>query len=128
VEMRTYTSLWNIEKRLYRFYDMNLPYPVSIKQIGALFGFGIPWLLLMNIIGLPFAPPFGHLIWLAPPVVFVWYSNRPVAEGKKLFDYVYSQARYFLGPRQYADLAVLPGSQEGGRTLVRARFWRRHGR
>lgn len=128
MEMRTYTSLWGIEKRLYRFYDMNLPYPVSIKQIGTLFGFGIPWLLLMNIIGIPFAPPFGHLIWLAPPAAFVWYSNRPVAEGKKLFEYLSSQARYFFSSRHYADLVPFAPSEDGAEAKVWSRAWRRHGR
>ena len=128
MEMRTYTSLWGIEKRLYRFYDMNLPYPVSIKQIGALFGFGVPWLLLMSIIGIPFAPPFGHLIWLAPPAVFVWFSNRPVAEGKKLFDYLYSQTRFFLGPRVYADLSPMSPSEDGAKSSILGRTWRRYDR
>lgn len=127
MEMRTYTSLWGIEKRLYRFYDMNLPYPVSIKQIGALFGFGGPWLLLMSVLGIPFAPPFGHLIWLAPPIIFVWYFNKPVAEGKKLFDFLYSQMRYFLGPRNYADLTPYSASEEGAESSVSSRIWRRHG-
>lgn len=103
MEIRTYTNLWNIEKRMYRFYDVNLPYPVSLRQIGTLFGIGIPWIGLMVLLGIPFGPPIGHAVWIFPPAALVWLSNRPIAEGKKLMDYSLSQIRYFLMPRTYAD-------------------------
>jgi hypothetical protein len=105
MELRTYTGLWKVERRLYKFYDINLPYPVSIKQIGTFLFSVVPWFAIMGFIGVPFAPPFGHLIWLFPPALFTWYANRPVAEGKTLTEFGFSQIRYFLSHKKYAGLS-----------------------
>lgn len=123
MQLRTYTGLWKVEKRLYKFYDINLPYPVSVKQIGILMVTAVPWLGLMGILGVPFAPPFGHLIWLAPPVIITWFANRPIAEGKTAFEYAWSQLGYVLRPRVWADLR--PADRKPRRFTVRVRPWRR---
>lgn len=124
MELRTYTGLWNVERRLYKFYDINLPYPVSIRQIGMFFGSVIPWFALMSLLNVPFAPPFGHLIWLFPPALFTWYSNRPVAEGKRLVEFGSSQARYLLSPKTYAALRPVPRPAP---TAVHGATWRSSG-
>lgn len=104
MELRTYTGLWSVERRLYKFYDINLPYPVSMRQIGLFIGSVVPWFALMGVIGVPFAPPFGHLLWLVPPGLFTWWANRPVAEGKKLAEFASSQAKFLFGQRIFARL------------------------
>lgn len=111
MELRTYTGLWKVERRLYKFYDINLPYPVSIRQIGLFIGFTIPWVFLMNILHVPFATPW-HVVWLAPPALFSWYSNRPVAEGKTLIEYGASQIGFLLRPRYYASMRAASGKPE----------------
>lgn len=121
MELRTYTGLWNVEKRLYKFYDISLPYPVSVKQIGILIGAAIPWLFLMSTLGVPFAPPFGHILWLAPPVALAWWGNKPVAEGKNLPDYIQSQLSYYLGHRNYT--ALTPNPKNGTRHTVTVHTW-----
>lgn len=124
MQLHTYTGLWNVEKRLYKFYDVSLPYPVSVKQIGIFAGAFIPWMLIMNLFQVPFGPPFGHLLWIFPPVLFAIYANRPVAEGKTLTDFVASQIRYFVTPRVHT--ALKPEVQrEGSKTHLSTRTWRR---
>ncbi len=108
MELRTYTGLWKVERRLYKFYDINLPYPVSIRQIGLFIGFTIPWVAILTVLGVPFATPW-HVVWLVPPVAFAWYSNRPVAEGKTLLEYGASQIGFVFRPRHYAALVSVPG-------------------
>ena len=103
MELRTYTSLWGVEKRLYKFYDINLPYPVSVKQLGIFVGALVPWLILMNLVNMPFEPPW-HLVWIAPPILAMIYANRPIAEGKTLVDYVMSQVKFFLSNHKYSGL------------------------
>lgn len=110
MELRTYTGLWRVEKRLYKFYDINLPYPVSIKQVGIFMASLLPWLLIVNLLGVPFAPPFGHVIWLAPPFLITWAANRPVAEGKTVFEYLSSQIMFVFSPKTYMDL--IPSSEK----------------
>lgn len=121
MQLRTYTGLWSVEKRLYKLYDVNLPYPVSIKQVGIFIGAFVPWIALMALLGVPFGPPFGHIIWLAPPIALAWWGNKPVAEGKNLPDYVQAQAGFLLGPRHYAAMAPVPA--EGARHVISGTVW-----
>jgi hypothetical protein len=104
IQLRTHTSLWRVEKRLYKLYDYTLPMPVSLKQIGIVLGVGVPWMLLMHLLGVPFSPPVGYIVWLAPPAVAAYYGNKPVIEGKSLIELLTSQIRYVLQPRTWAGM------------------------
>ena len=104
MQLRTYTGLWRVEKRLYKFYDVALPYPVSIKQVGVFLVAFVPWIVLMTLLRVPFGNSVGFLLYLAPPFAVAWYSNRPIAEGKTLWDFVFSQLRFLLGHKAYASL------------------------
>lgn len=110
MELRTFTHLWQVERRLYKLYDYTLPMPVSVRQLGIVAGAGIPWVILMKILHVPFAPPFGHLIWIAPPALLAWYANKPVAEGKRLSELVLSRLRYWGQAKRYARLAPAPAN------------------
>lgn len=112
MELRTYTGLWRVEKRLYKFYDINLPYPVSVRQIVILVTAFIPWLLLMRLFQVPFAPPFGHLLWLAPPFLITWAANQTVTEGKTILEYLIAQVTYVINPKRYNALTPTSGKPE----------------
>lgn len=99
LNLRTHTSLWQVEKRLYKLYDFTLPSPVSLKQLGFFLGFSIPWGIILGALGVPFAAPW-HLLWLAPPVMVTIASSRPVAEGKRLGELAFSQIKYLTQPRE----------------------------
>lgn len=123
MQLRTYTGLWNVEKRIYKFYDFALPYPVSVKQIVTFFVSGLVWFSFMGIIHfIPFNQTWW-LLWVAPPVAIAMYASRPVAEGKTLFDFVFSQARFFLRPRVYARFR--PIESEITQRRLYARAWSR---
>jgi hypothetical protein len=124
IELRTHTGLWRIEKRLYKLYDFTLPMPVSVKQLGIFAVVGIPWLILMNLIGVPFAPPFGHLIWVAPPALVTWWANKPIAEGKRLGEIISSQVKYVFQARKFARMRPF---QMDRVHRVHASVWRPHG-
>ena len=122
MQLRTYTGLWKVEKRLYKFYDIALPYPVSIKQVGVFIAAVIPWFMLMSLFRVPLGTPIGFLVWVAPPIAVAWYSNRPIAEGKGLWDYGLSQVRYFFGPKSYAALTPIPPKPQARH--LRGEVWR----
>lgn len=107
MELRTYTHLWNVERRLYKLYDYTLPMPISVRQLGVVAGAGIPWVILLKVLHVPFHAPF-HIIWIAPPAILAWYANRPVAEGKRLGELLMSHIGYWFQPRRYARLAAAP--------------------
>ncbi len=122
MQLRTYTGLWGVEKRLYKFYDITLPYPVSVKQLGIFAFSAFSWWGLMALFQVPFDPPW-NVVWLAPPFLITYYSNRPVAEGKTMFDYALSQIKFFFGDRVYADLKSAPATTET--ITISAKTWKR---
>lgn len=126
LELRTHTRLWQVEKKLYKLYDFTLPVPVSIRMGGIFIASAAVWFTVCKFLGVEFSPPFGHLIWIAPPVGITFLANRPVAEGKRMGELLISQFNYYATQhRQYARLApstapekvLLTGSVWHPRTL-----------
>lgn len=122
MQLRTYTGLWKVEKRLYKFYDINLPYPVSLRQVGIFFVALVPWLALMTLLRVPVGSSVGFVAWFGPPIAIAIYANRPIAEGKTLWDYGYSQVRFLVSPRTYAALIPRPDRPRAYR--MRGEYWR----
>jgi MinD-like ATPase involved in chromosome partitioning or flagellar assembly len=120
VDLPTYTSIWRIEKRLYKLYDFRLPMPLPIGQVAVFAGVAVPYVVLLTVLGLP----FNHtLIWLyvLPPGLATWLVTRPVLESKRLPELIKSQVRYLAEPRILCRMAPL---SEHDIVLVVARVWR----
>jgi len=121
VDLPTYTSIWRIEKRLYKLYDFRLPMPLPVGQITVFAAIAIPYVLLLTLLGLPLS---HTLIWLyvLPPGVATWLVTRPVLEGKRLPELIGSQVRYYLAePRVWCRMAAW---SESDVTVVSAKVWR----
>ena len=56
MDLPTYTSIWRIEKRLYKLYDFRLPMPLPIGQVTVFAAIAVPYLVLLTVLGLPFTP------------------------------------------------------------------------
>ncbi|HEY8481236.1 MAG TPA: TcpE family conjugal transfer membrane protein [Spirillospora sp.] len=123
MDLPTYTNIWRIEKRLYKLYDLRLPMPLPLVQIGVFVGVFVPWILLLRLVGVPFASPW-HVLYLVPPGVLTWLATRPVIEGKRLTELLLSQARYLSEPRTWCRLTPIREPRE---VVVVARIWRRAG-
>lgn len=122
MELRTHTSLWHIERKMYKLYDFTLPMPISVRQLGIFFGFGLPWVLFLKIVHLPFSSPW-HLVWIAPPVLVAWYANKPVAEGKRLGELISSTVRFWTQPRRF--LRLTPAKAKDQTISVWGQTWKR---
>ncbi len=121
MELPTYTSIWRIEKRLYKLYDFRLPMPVPVGQIAVFTAITVPYVVLLTVLGLP----FDHtLFWLyvLPPAVLTWLATRPVLESKRLPELLISQVRYLGEPSTWCRLAPLAEKDE---VVVVGRVWRR---
>src|SRR6266702_4398543 len=106
VDLPTYTSIWRIEKRLYKLYDFRLPMPLPIGQVTVFVAIAVPYVVLLTMLGLP----FNHtLIWLyiLPPGLATWLVTRPVLESKRLPELIKSQLRYLAEPRVLCRMALL---------------------
>ena len=123
MELPTYTSIWRIEKRLYKLYDFRLPMPLPVGQIAVFTAITVPYVILLTLLGLP----FNHtLFWLyvLPPGVLTWLATRPVLESKRLPELIMSQARYLGEPSAWCRMAPLAEKDE---VVVVGRVWRRAG-
>ncbi len=120
MDLPTYTSIWRIEKRLYKLYDFRLPMPLPIGQVTVFVAIAVPYVVLLTVLGLP----FNHtLIWLylLPPGLATWLVTRPVLESKRLPELIKSQLRYLAEPRILCRMAPLA---ERDVVLVTGRVWR----
>jgi MinD-like ATPase involved in chromosome partitioning or flagellar assembly len=121
VDLPTYTNIWRIEKRLYKLYDLRLPMPLPLVQIGVFVGVFLPWIILLQLVGLPFHAPW-HVVYLVPPGLLTWLATRPVIEGKRLTELLISQVRYLTEARTWARLTPI---REPGEVIIVGRVWRR---
>ncbi|MBX6766621.1 MAG: conjugal transfer protein, partial [Actinomadura rubrobrunea] len=121
MDLPTYTNIWRIEKRLYKLYDLRLPMPLPLVQVGVFAGVFVPWIVLLRFIGVPFESPW-HVLYIVPPGVLTWLATRPVIEGKRLTELLLSQARYLTEPRTWCRLTPIREPRE---VVVVARVWRR---
>ena len=121
MELPTYTSIWRIEKRLYKLYDFRLPMPLPVGQIIVFTAITLPYVILLTLFGLPFT---HSLFWLyvLPPGVLTWLATRPVLESKRLPELVISQVRYLGEPPTWCRMAPLAEKDE---IAVSGRVWRR---
>ena len=121
VDLPTYTSIWRIEKRLYKLYDFRLPMPVPVGQIAVFAAITVPYVILLTVLGVP----FDHtLFWLyvLPPGVLTWLATRPVLESKRLPELVLSQARYLGEPGTWCRMNPLAEKDD---VVVVGKVWRR---
>ncbi|MBT2213957.1 conjugal transfer protein [Actinomadura sp. NEAU-AAG7] len=123
MDLFTYTNIWRIEKRLYKLYDLRLPMPLPLVQIGVFAGVFVPWIVLLRFVGIPFESPW-HVLYIVPPAVLTWLATRPVIEGKRLTELLLSQSRYFSEPRTWCRLTPIREPRE---VVIVARVWRRPG-
>ena len=121
MELPTYTSIWRIEKRLYKLYDFRLPMPLPVGQIAVFAAVTVPYIVLLTLFGLPFN---HNLFWLyvLPPGLLTWLATRPVLESKRLPELIISQARYIGEPSTWCRMAPLAEKDE---VVVFGRVWRR---
>lgn len=80
-KIRSYTSIWNVEKVLYAINDVNLPFPVTFTQI--------TWFVLTEFIIILFAdvPPLSmiegaFLKYFGIPVALTWFMSQKTFDGK----------------------------------------------
>ena len=98
MELPTFTSIFNVERKLYAVYDIELPFPVSVMQAGAVILSFLGALLLLHVLGVVPSASTGWL-YIVPPGIAGWAASQPVADHKKLHTWLYSQLRHLAEPR-----------------------------
>jgi hypothetical protein len=105
MEIRTFTNFWNMERKLYSIYDINLPMPISLKVVGAFLLVGIPWWALMAFLHIPFGDFF--VFWVLPPILLGFMASKPWFQKKTLAEFLLSQVNYYRQPKRLAGFRAI---------------------
>lgn len=105
-KIRSYTSIWSVEKVIYAINDFQLPFPVTFSQMA--------WFTVSLLVVILFGelPPFNliegaFLKYIGIPVAFTWFVSQKTFDGKKPFGFLKSCISFFLRPKvTYAGKAV----------------------
>lgn len=105
-KIRSYTSIWSVEKVIYAINDFQLPFPVTFSQMA--------WFTVSLLVVILFGelPPFrliegAFLKYIGIPVAFTWFMSQKTFDGKKPYGFLKSSVSFFLRPRvTYAGKAV----------------------
>ena len=103
MRIRTYTNMWNEERKLYTIYEWTLPTPVSFKQLG-LFAIGaVIWMPIMFILHIPITTSWGFVLWFLFPFALAFFGNKQFIEHKSIIQYIQSVVGYMFEPKYILD-------------------------
>ena len=105
-KIRSYTSIWAVEKVIYAINDLQLPFPITFTQM--------TWFVvsLLAVILFGNVPPLslidGALLkYLGIPVALTWSMSQKTFDGKKPYGFLKSITTYWLRAKiTYAGKAV----------------------
>lgn len=97
-QIKSYSSIWNVEKVIYAIRDLNLPFPVTYSQMA----WFVMSLLLILILG--DLPPFSFingalLKYVGIPVGITWFMSQKTFDGKKPYNFVRTVFFYAIRPK-----------------------------
>jgi hypothetical protein len=98
--LRTYNSVWKVEKVLYGIQDIPLPIPLTYRQIGFFTG-GVIIVWLLN-----HFPPLsllhlGLIEYIFLPGLFSWFFTKQSPDGKATHRFLIRVAQYHLSPHLF---------------------------
>lgn len=120
-KIRSYTSIWSVEKVIYAINDFQLPFPVTFSQMA--------WFTVSLLVVILFGelPPFSliegaFLKYIGIPVAFTWFVSQKTFDGKKPFGFLKSCISFFLRPKvTYAGKAVRVRNQTFDESITAVR-------
>lgn len=94
-KIKSYTSIWSVEKVIYAINDFQLPFPVTFSQMA--------WFVVSLFVVILFGelPPLSlidgaFLKYFGIPVAFTWFVSQKTFDGKKPFGFLKSSLSYAL--------------------------------
>lgn len=104
-KIKSYTSIWNVEKVIYAINDFQLPFPITFNQMA--------WFVVSLFVVILFAnlPPLSmidgaFLKYFGIPVAITWFMSQKTFDGKKPFGFLKSACTFLI--RQKVTYAGKP--------------------
>lgn len=110
--IKSYTSIWSVEKVLYSINDFKLPFPVTFTQMA---WFVISLLLVMVLKDLPPLLFINNVFlkYLGIPLGLTWFMCQKTFDGKKPYGFLKAVIAYIVRPKvTYAGKPVKLHSQK----------------
>jgi TcpE family len=120
IDLPVYTSIFRLQRRLYRVYDVELPAPVSFPQVVAFVATGLVTVIALRLLGVELTPASAW-VFVVPPVLAAWFANRRIADERTPAEWCAAQLRYLVEPRVLTSLARV---HEPDRVKVTVKEWR----
>lgn len=124
-KIRSYTSIWSVEKVLYAINDLQLPFPITFTQM--------TWFVvsLLAVILFGNVPPLsligGALLkYVGLPAALTWFMSQKTFDGKKPYGFLKSILSYWLRAKvTYAGKTVKLQKQKLNEaiTIVRSEMY-----
>lgn len=105
-KLKSYTSIWNVEKVLYSISDFQLPFPITFSQMA---WFVLSLFLIMLLGSLPPFSLIDNVLikYLLIPCGITWFMSQKSFDGKRPFSFVRSVIAFLIRPKiTYAGKAV----------------------
>lgn len=97
-KIKSYTSIWAVEKVIYAINDFQLPFPVTFSQMA--------WFVLALFLMIFFGniPPLSFiqgafLKYFGIPVGFTWFMSKKTFDGKRPYGFLKSIILYAFRPK-----------------------------
>jgi len=124
-KIRSYTSIWSVEKVIYAINDLQLPFPITFTQMTWFVVSLLAVILLANVPPLSFID--GALLkYLGIPVGVTWFMCQKTFDGKKPYGFLKSVITYLIRAKvTYAGKAVKLQTQKLNEsiTIVRSELY-----
>lgn len=123
-KVRSYTSIWSVEKVLYAINDLQLPFPITFTQM--------TWFIvsLFAVMLLGDLPPLSlidgaFLKYVGIPAGLTWFMSQKTFDNKKPMGFLRSVINYAITPKlTYAGKHVK--SQKEKQAAAVTYVWRYH--
>lgn len=97
-QIKSYTSIWNVEKIIYAINDLNLPFPITFNQMA--------WFVMTLFVVILFdeVPPLSFidgalLKYIGIPAGITWFMSQKTFDGKKPFNFIKAVIAYAFRPK-----------------------------
>lgn len=117
-KIKSYTSIWSVEKVIYAINDLQLPFPVTFTQM--------TWFVVSLFLAILFGnvPPLSMiddalLKYVGIPVGLTWFMSQKTFDGKKPYGFLKSIITYMVKPKvTYAGKPVKLHNQRLDETIT----------
>lgn len=121
-KLKSYTSIWSVEKVIYAINDFKLPFPITFSQMAWFVGSLFLVMMLSDLPPLSFID--GVLLkYIGIPVGITWFMSQKTFDGKKPYRFIQTLLIYFIRPKvtfAYKEIKFKKEKMTDYATIVRS--------